>query len=97
MGRGPLWDASISSLALRHLFEKESGNKKVGKERSPPAAVFLQRAANAEQETREGRTRKRIGVQGRAKEKEQRGGHRLPGEIQTGGARVLFHPGPAQG
>lgn len=39
LGHGPLWDASISSLALQHLFDKESGNKKVGKEGSPLAEV----------------------------------------------------------
>lgn len=50
----------------------------MGKERSPPAVVFLQRAANAEQETREGRTRKRIGVQGRGQGERAKGRSQAP-------------------
>ena len=50
----------------------------MGRERSPLAEVFLQRAENAEQETWEGRTRKRIGVQGQGQ------GERAKGRSQAG-------------
>ena len=80
----------------------------MGRERSPLAEVFLQRAENAEQETWEGRTRKRIGVQGQGQGERARGrsqaGWLKPRQAERKGSFIQGQPraevaelaGPAQ-